>query len=229
MQRLQDSLIRIIKGPTGGFLASLGIAAVLGGVALASPAPPIADVTGHHVEVVAADPLGSYPTSSGVVASGVATVTGGVQTDADPTGRGPALDPAQNRPGPNTTNGSGSAGGGVRSAGLTPAHQDARDDPNPDGSTNEGPHHEGSAGGPGSGSGSGSGGRQHDPGSGQNGQGSASHQGGKGTGSNSGSGGNGSGERGDGGGSGNGGSGADGAGSGGSGGGDNTTNGHSAR
>ena len=228
MQRLHDSLIRIVKGPTGGFLASLGIAAVLGGVALASPAPPIADVTGHPAEVVAADPLGSYPASSAVVASGVPTVTGGVQTDADPTGRGPALDPTQYGPaasGSNTAHGSGSAGG-VRSAGLTPAHQDARDDP-----AGGSAHHQGSGRPHGSGPGIGQ------PGQGDQGSGGQQGDGGTGSGSgNSGSGGagsggsgtgrTGSGDRGDGGGSG---SGRRGAGGSGSGGGDNTPDAHSSR
>src|SRR4051794_41672873 len=66
MQRVQHPLIRIIKGPTGGFLASLGIAAVLGGVALATPAPPVAAVTDHHPDVISAVPLGTpIPVSAG--------------------------------------------------------------------------------------------------------------------------------------------------------------------
>ena len=241
MQRLRHGLIRIVKGPTGGFLASLGIAAVLGGVALATPAPPVADVTGHHGDVVAAAPLGSYPTSDGAVVSGDPTVTGGVQTDADPTGRGPALDPTAG--GPNTPNGGLGPGdgssGGVRSAGLAPAHQDARDDPTTTGgSTREGHGHQGSGSGQGSGGngyqGSGSGsGDGHGSGSGQ---GSGGHQRHKGTGSGSGgsgsggsgSGGNGSGNRGDDGGSDSDGRGAGGSGSGGSGS-TNTPNGHSTR
>jgi hypothetical protein len=227
MQRLQHGLIRIVKGPTGGFLASLGIAAVLGGVALATPAPPVADVPGHHGEVVAAAPLGSSPTWGGSVVSGDPTETGGVQTDADPTGPRQMLDPTANgpaSPASNTPNGAGSGGGdgssgGAGSGGLAPAHQDARDGPSASGSTRQGHGHQGSGGqqrsggtGDGSrGSGSGSGVGQ---GSGS-GPGSGGHQGQKGTGSGSG-------------GSGSSGSGSGGSGSGGSGS-TNTPNGHSTR
>lgn len=143
MQRVQRTLIRIVKGPTGGFLASLGIAAVLGGVALATPAPPIASVPDHHPDAIAADPFGSYPTSNGVVVSSVATSSGGMRTDADPTGRGPVFDPPANGSGgahgrPGSAGGSSSSG--LRSAGATPAHHDARDDP-PVPRSDRGQHH----------------------------------------------------------------------------------------
>ena len=95
MQRFRRGLIRIVKGPTGGFLASLGIAAILGGVALASPAPPIAAVGSHPTVVVAAAPLGAD--GSGTAAASVAS--GGVRTEDDPSGRGPAV-PATGDSGP---------------------------------------------------------------------------------------------------------------------------------
>src|ERR1044071_3809387 len=109
----QRSLIRIVKGPAGGFLASLGIAAVLGGVALATPSQPIADLASHRPDVIAAAPLGSDPLPVG---TGTVVSTGGLQTDADPPGRAPALDdpsapgaghgstgePRQPTPGPST-------------------------------------------------------------------------------------------------------------------------------
>jgi hypothetical protein len=122
MQRLQRSLIRIIKGPTGGFLASLGIAAVLGGVALASPAPPIASVPDHHPDMITAAPFASYPTSNGADASSVPTPSGGVLTAADPSGRGPALDPPSTgqRSGVSASAHGGSSGG-LRPAGSSPA------------------------------------------------------------------------------------------------------------
>jgi hypothetical protein len=192
MQRLGSTLIRIVKGPTGGFLASLGIAAVLGGVALASPAPPIASVADHQTEVIAAAPLGADPTSNTALALQVSTATGGVQTEADPSGRGAPVDPTEHghQP-PSSPNGPGRAGGGtssggVRSAGAAPAHQDARDDPPPRGGSG---HDQGQRS-PGDGS-QGSNAGQGDPGSG--GQSGYKDSGG--------SGGSGSGQRGDAGGS----------------------------
>src|SRR4051794_41938713 len=87
MQRVQHPLIRIIKGPTGGFLASLGIAAVLGGVALATPAPPVAAVTDHHPDVISAGPLGApIPLSAGDLVGGR-----GVGTHTPPTRTGGAI------------------------------------------------------------------------------------------------------------------------------------------
>ena len=62
-------------------MASLGIAAILGGVALATPAPPIAAVADHHPDVIAAGPLGNDPMPVG---EGVFVPTGGLHTDADP-------------------------------------------------------------------------------------------------------------------------------------------------
>jgi hypothetical protein len=194
MQRLQRSLSRIVKGPTGGFLASLGIAAVLGGVALATPAPPIASVTAHHPDVIVVGPLGSYPTSAGSVVSGMPSPSGGVHSDADPTGRGPATEPHGAPPGQGNDDGSAGGGrssGGIRSAGVTPAHQDARDDPpaagrpGQHGSGNRpstGTHHgSGSGNGDGEhgdGSGQGSGEQQGDDGSGSSSNGSGSGNGG---------------------------------------------------
>lgn len=119
MQRFQRGLIRIIKGPTGGFLASLGIAAILGGVALASPAPPIPTEGGHPTGVVAAAPLGGNPTGA---SAALPIASGGVHTDDDPSGRGSAVAPGKggtvpgdpNTGGPSAGNGSS---GGTRSAG----------------------------------------------------------------------------------------------------------------
>jgi|1186.fasta_scaffold00301_2 hypothetical protein len=134
MQRVQHTLIRIIKGPTGGFLASLGIAAVLGGVALATPAPPVAAVTDHHPDVISAVPLGTpIPVSAGTLVA-----TGGMHTDADPTGRGSAIHGGPSSNGVTSDGGPGAGrnetfGGAHRSAGASPAHQDARDDPTPHG------------------------------------------------------------------------------------------------
>ncbi|HEX3298732.1 MAG TPA: hypothetical protein VHW68_01305 [Actinomycetota bacterium] len=195
MQRLQRSLIRIVKGPTGGFLASLGIAAVLGGVALATPAPPIASVPDHHPDVIAADPFGSYPTSNVVYVSSGPTPSGGVQTAADPTGRGPVLDPPGDHGSGNSRGASGSAGGGsaggLRSAGATPAHHDGRDDP-PGARVHHGQRHNRAGGHQGSGQVHSSGGQQGkgsgagDSGSGGSGSGSDSRGGGRQTGGDSG-------------------------------------------
>lgn len=234
MQRLQRSLIRIVKGPTGGFLASLGIAAVLGGVALATPSPPIAAVTAHHSDVIVAAPLGSSPTPTRAAASAVATPSGGVQTDADPTGRGPAMGPIEHvhgSPQPSNGNGrrssdGGDSPGGMRSAGASPAHQDARDDPPAAGGPAHKHHGSGGNHGDGqhgSGSGSGSGEHDGDKGSGSE-SGSGSGSGGPGSGDSGGSGSAGSGNSGSGG-SGSG-SGDRGAGSGGSGGNGNSANTH---
>jgi hypothetical protein len=144
MQRFQRGLIRIVKGPTGGFLASLGIAAILGGVALASPAPPIAAVGSHPAVVVAAAPLGGDAPSASAAS---AVASGGVRTEDDPSGRGLAVDPVAggNRPGDSGAAGPASHGegpgrgeggspagngssGGTRS-GVSPAQGDARNDP----------------------------------------------------------------------------------------------------
>jgi hypothetical protein len=213
MQRLGSTLIRIVKGPTGGFLASLGIAAVLGGVALASPAPPIAAVMDPQTEVIAAAPLGADATSNTALALQVSTATGGVQTEADPSGRGAPVDPTEhghqpplspNDPG---RAGGGTSSGGVRSAGAAPAHQDARDDPPPRGGSghDQGQDKQHLGSGPGDGS-QGSNAGQGDPGSG--GQSGYKDSGGSGSGGSggagsggSGSGGSGSGQRGDAGGS----------------------------
>jgi hypothetical protein len=192
MQRFQRGLIRIVKGPTGGFLASLGIAAILGGVALASPAPPIAAVGSHPMVVVAAAPLGADGSGTATAPS---VASGGVRTEDDPSGRGPAV------PG---TGGSGSAdgsashvegppaggpggppagsgpSGGTRSAGPSPAHGGARDDP----PSSQAPAHDGHhGGGSGSNGNDGNGASEHDqkpdtgPGTNPNGH---DHDGGKG-------------------------------------------------
>jgi len=150
MQRLGRSFIRIVKGPTGGFLASLGIAAAQ---------------------------LNPDPTSDATLASRNPATSGGQHTEADPTGRGAPVDPTESghQP-PWSPNGSGSAGrgtssGAVRSAGAVPAHQDARDDPPPtsDATHDQGQHRHGSPGHQGSGSGDdnkGSSSGHGDPGSG---------------------------------------------------------------
>jgi hypothetical protein len=234
MQRVQHGLIRIVRGPTGGFLASLGIAALLGGVALATPAPPIATVTDHRPDVIVAAPLDSYPTSSGEVMS-APSPSAGVHTDADPTGRGPGIHAGRNGQGPSNgaRSGVGRASGGLRSAGATPAHQDARDDPPATGHSRRYQHRHGDHGsGAGEGhQGSGSGGHHgddgHHGGSGSGGSGPGSSggavgSGGSGGGSGSGGSGNGgsgtgSGDRGDGGDSGHGGAGSGGSDSSGSG------------
>jgi hypothetical protein len=48
MRRLQQELIRIVKGPTGGLLMSLGLAALLGGVAMAAPGGAFAPGAEHR-------------------------------------------------------------------------------------------------------------------------------------------------------------------------------------
>jgi hypothetical protein len=162
MQRFQRGLLRIVKGPTGGFLASLGIAAILGGVALASPAPPIAAV-GRHPPVVVAAPLGGDAPD---VSAAAPAASGGVRTEDDPSGRGPAIDPATGGSGPGHVGGPGgpaspgegsspgspggpSVGngsqGGTRSAGASPAHGNAHQNPPPNQTAaHEGHHGQGS-------------------------------------------------------------------------------------
>src|SRR6185503_15234427 len=91
-------------------------------------------------------PLGN---GSMPVAEGSLIPTGGLHTDADPTGRGPAIhEPGgESSSGPASHGGgmpsgnNASSGGGSRSAGATPAHQDARDDPT---SHDRGQHNQGS-------------------------------------------------------------------------------------
>jgi hypothetical protein len=65
MPHFQRSLIRIVKGPAGGFVASLGVAAVLGGVALATPSQPIADLASHRPDLIAAAPSAPIRCRSG--------------------------------------------------------------------------------------------------------------------------------------------------------------------
>jgi hypothetical protein len=57
VQQLRSGFIRIIKGPTGGLLASLALAAFLGGVALAAPGltPTPADGSERRFGVEVAD------------------------------------------------------------------------------------------------------------------------------------------------------------------------------
>jgi hypothetical protein len=192
MQRFQRSLIRIVKGPAGGFVASLGIAAVLGGVALASPSQPIADLAAHHPDVIAAAPLGTDPMPVG---TGMVIPRGGLQSDADPTGRGPSIhDPASGSeassghgPSDPATHGGQPANGLAgenASGGATHGHQDVRDDPTPGGQHASGGHgHQGGQGHAGDpqrppvgGSNSGSGGSGGQPSNGPSG-GSQEHHG----------------------------------------------------
>jgi hypothetical protein len=130
-------LIGIIKGPVGGFLASLGIAAILGGVALAAPAPPPAAVGSHPVTVVAAAPLGGEDPGAPAMTP---IASGGVRTEDDPSGRGHAVGPGIDGSGP------GHPGGpsvGTRSAGVSSPHGDAREDP----PSSRAPAHDGHRGG----------------------------------------------------------------------------------
>jgi hypothetical protein len=48
MRELHRGLIRILKGPTGGLLTSLALAAFLGGVAIAAPGPSLGPASEHH-------------------------------------------------------------------------------------------------------------------------------------------------------------------------------------
>jgi len=48
MRELHRGLIRILKGPTGGLLTSLALAAVLGGVAIAAPGSSLGPASEHH-------------------------------------------------------------------------------------------------------------------------------------------------------------------------------------
>src|SRR4051794_12083690 len=54
MRELHRRLIRILKGPTGGLLTSLALAAFLGGVAIAEPGQSLAPVSEHHGNAEAA-------------------------------------------------------------------------------------------------------------------------------------------------------------------------------
>ena len=108
MQRLQRGFFRILKGPTGGLMASLALAAFLGGVAIAAPgAGPTA--AGRHISadaaapgVVVSDGLVANPTASDVRPSTIPSAFAGHRREGG-SSRGP------------TGGGPGSAGGGATS------------------------------------------------------------------------------------------------------------------
>jgi hypothetical protein len=69
VQQIQRGFIRILKGPTGGLLASLALAAFLGGVALAAPGmtpTPLAEAGRHEGTDVAAGGDGQLAAADGV-------------------------------------------------------------------------------------------------------------------------------------------------------------------
>ena len=70
MPELYRDLIRIMKGPTGGLLTSLALAAFLGGVAIAAPGPSLEPARGTVMSEVRngvqpPNPGGASPTSHG--------------------------------------------------------------------------------------------------------------------------------------------------------------------
>ena len=69
MRELHRGLIRILKGPTGGLLTSLALAAVLGGVAIAAPGPSLGPASEHHGGVgTPTGPVDGLSISAGVSA-----------------------------------------------------------------------------------------------------------------------------------------------------------------
>jgi hypothetical protein len=99
MRELHRRLIRIMKGPTGGLLTSLALAAFLGGVALAAPGPSLEPASEHHGDVAAGAPV-EGPIDAGIAIgqgydAGTSNVRSGVQPpkpmSAGPTSHGSDL------------------------------------------------------------------------------------------------------------------------------------------